>query len=42
MYTMDEAYDQEQLLTIRDVKSMTDEHSQWRKTAARYSSSTEP
>ena len=42
MYTMDEAYDQEQLITCRDVKSMTNAHSQWRKTAARYSSSTEP
>ena len=33
MYSMDEANDQEQL-----IKSMTDERSQWRKSAARYSS----
>ena len=31
MYSMDEASDQEQLLTCQDVKSMTDERSQWRK-----------
>lgn len=37
---MYEADDHEQLLTCRDVKSMTDEHSRWRKTAARHSSST--
>ena len=29
-YSMDEAYDQERLLTCRVVESMTDEHSQWR------------
>ena len=39
-YSMDEAYDQDQQLMCRDVKSMTDEHSQWRKTAMRHSSST--
>ena len=39
-YSRDEAYDQDQQLMCRDVKSMTDEHSQWRKTAMRHSSST--
>jgi hypothetical protein len=38
MYSMDEASDQEQLLTCQDVKSMTDERSQWRKSASGYSS----
>lgn len=37
---MYEADDHEQLLKCRDVKSMTDKRSQWRKTAARHSSST--
>ena len=40
-YSMDEAYDQDQQLMCRDVKSRTDERSQqWRKTAMRHSSST--
>jgi len=39
-YSMDEAYDQERLLTCRVVESMTDERSRWRKTAMRHSSST--